>query len=111
MSNIQEIVKEVLKFQCQALIHTNKEGMNILHVVIIYRHVDIFNMVIKLEVHSRRLLSATNKEGNFVLNMVSQKRKSQTGEKMRSPALQLRDELLLFEVYFHLPINHIYMPN
>ena len=82
MSNIQVIVKEVLEFQCQALTHTNKEGMNILHVAIIYRHVDIFNMVIKHEVLSRRLLLVTDKEGNFVLRMVSQKRKSQTGEKM-----------------------------
>ena len=99
MSNIQEIVKEVLNFQPKALKHTNKKGMNILHVAILYRHIDIFDMVIKHEVFSRRLLSATDDKGNSVLHMVSKKRKSQASEKMQSPALQLRDELLLFEVY------------
>ena len=106
MSNIREIIKEVLNFQPQALRHINKEGMNILHMAIIYRHIDIFDMVIKNEVLSRRLLSATDDEGNSVLHMVSQKKKSQASEKMQSPALQLRDELLLFEVYSDLPINH-----
>ena len=109
MSNIREIVKQILRSQPEALKHTNKEGMNILHVAILYRHIDIFDMVIKYEVYSRRLLSATDYEGNSILHMVSQKRKSQASEKMQSPALQLRDELLLFEVYFYLPINHKHM--
>ena len=102
MSNIQEIVKEVLNFQPKALQHTNKKGMNILHVAILYRHIDIFDMVIKNEVFSRRLLSAIDDKGNSVLHMVSKKRKSQASDKMQSPALQLRDELRLFEVYFYL---------
>ena len=114
MSNIQEIVQEVLNFRPQALKHTNKEGMNILHVAIIYRHIYIFNMVIEHELLSRRLLSASDDEGNSVLHMVSQKRKSETSEKMQSPALQLRDELLLFEVcfdiyiYIYIYIVHMY---
>ena len=106
ISNIQEIVQEVLNFRPQALKHTNKEGMNILHVAIVYRHIYIFNMVIEHELLSRRLLSASDDEGNSVLHMVSQKRKSEASEKMQSPALQLRDELLLFEVYFDLSIHH-----
>ncbi|KAJ9705703.1 hypothetical protein PVL29_003671 [Vitis rotundifolia] len=51
----------------------------------------------KFEVLARKLLSTTNNEGNFILHMVSLKRKSQASEKMQSPTLQLRDELLLFE--------------
>ena len=73
---------------------------------ILYRHIDIFDMVVEFEVLARRLLSTTNNEGNFVLHMVSLKRKSQASEKMQSPTLQLRDELLLFEVHFYSPISH-----
>ncbi|KAJ9689843.1 hypothetical protein PVL29_012487 [Vitis rotundifolia] len=97
MSNIEEIVNRILYFHPQAFTHTNKEGMNILHVAILYRHIDIFDMVVKSEVLARRLLSGTDNKGNSVLHMVSQKRKSQASEKMQSPALQLQDELLLFE--------------
>ena len=49
---------------------------------ILYRHIDIFDTVVKFEVLARRLLSTTNNEGNFVLHMVSLKRKSQASEKM-----------------------------
>ena len=97
MSNIEEIVKAVLNYKPKVLLHTNKEGMNILHVAILYRHIDFFDMVIKDEVFAKRLLSATGKEKNSVLHMVSQKRKSPASEKMQSPALQLQNELLLLE--------------
>ncbi|KAJ9689836.1 hypothetical protein PVL29_012484 [Vitis rotundifolia] len=72
--------------------------MNILHVAILYRHIQIFDMVVEeFEVLSRKLLSATDNEGNSLLHMLGQKRKSQVHEKMQNPALQLRTELLLFE--------------
>ena len=106
MSNIDKIVKAFLNNQPKALNGTNKEGMNMLHVAILYRHINIFDMVVKHEVFAKRLLSTTNEEGNSVLHMVSQKRKSQASEKMQNPVIQLRDELLLFEVHFYLPINH-----
>lgn len=101
MSNIKEIVKAVLLCQPEALKYTNKDGMNILHVAILYRHTDIFEWVVeKFEVEASRLLLAKDHQGNTVLHLISQKRKSQASEKMQSPAIQLRDELLLFEVCF-----------
>ena len=57
MSNIEEIVKAVLNYKPEALKHTDKEGMNILHVAILYRHIDIFYMVVQHEVFAKRLLS------------------------------------------------------
>ncbi|KAJ9705701.1 hypothetical protein PVL29_003669 [Vitis rotundifolia] len=87
ISNIQEI----------ALEHINKEGMNILHVAILYRHIEIFDIVAKSELLARSLLSATDKKGNSLLHMVSLKRKSQASEKMQSPTFQLQKELLLFK--------------
>ena len=107
ISNIPEIVKEIIINHPQALEYTNKEGMNILHVAILYRHIDIFDMVTeKFEALSKMLLSATDNKENSLLHMVGQKGKGQVSEKMQSPALQLRKELLLFEVKFHLPINY-----
>ena len=79
--------------------------MNILHVAILYRHIEIFDIVAKSELLARSLLSATDNKGNSLLHMVGLKRKSQASEKMQSPAFQLQKELLLFKVHFYLPIN------
>ncbi|KAL6346959.1 hypothetical protein AAG906_006019 [Vitis piasezkii] len=53
ISNIQDIVEEILVCHPQALEHTNKEGMNILHVAILYRHIEIFDIVSKSELLAR----------------------------------------------------------
>ncbi|KAL6332629.1 hypothetical protein AAG906_009949 [Vitis piasezkii] len=98
MSNTPQIVRQILIHHPQAIEHTNKEGMNILHVAILYRHDQIFDMVVEeFEVLSRRLLSATDNEGNSLLHMVGKKKKSQVREKMQNPALQLRTEFVLFK--------------
>ena len=109
MSNTPQIVRQILIHHPQAIEHTNKEGMNILHVAILYRHDQIFDMVVEeFEVLSRRLLSATDNEGNSLLHMVGKKKKSEVREKMQNPALQLRTEFVLFKVKFYLPINDKY---
>ncbi|KAJ9689830.1 hypothetical protein PVL29_012481 [Vitis rotundifolia] len=71
--------------------------MNILQVAILYRHIEIFDVVVKSEVLPRSLLSATDDKGNSLLHMVGQKIKSQASERMQSPAFQLRKELLFFQ--------------
>ena len=58
MSNIEGIVRAVLD-RLEALNHINKEGMNILHMAILYPHIDIFDMMVKHKVFARRLLSTT----------------------------------------------------
>ena len=109
MSNTPQIVRQILIHHPQAIEHTNKEGMNILHVAILYRHDQIFDMVVEeFEVLSRRLLSATDNEGNSLLHMVGKKKKSQSREKMQNPAFQLQTEFVLFKVKFYLPINDKY---
>ena len=79
--------------------------MNILHVAILYRDTTIFYMVVGSKVFARSLLLATDNNGNSLLHMVGQKRKSQASERMQSHASQLRKELQLFEVHFYSPIN------
>ena len=82
ISNIPEIVEEIIINHPQALEYTNKEGMNILHVAILYRHIDIFDMVTeKFEALSKMLLSTTDNKENSLLHMVGQKRKGQVSEK------------------------------
>ncbi|KAJ9679556.1 hypothetical protein PVL29_021467 [Vitis rotundifolia] len=97
ISNNPEIVKAILAFHPHALENTNKKGRNILHEAILYRQIDIFDLVLEYEMFAKRLLTATDNEGNSLLHMVGKKRKSQASEKMQSPALQLRNEMLLFE--------------
>ncbi|KAJ9701204.1 hypothetical protein PVL29_006514 [Vitis rotundifolia] len=97
ISNIQEIVEEILVCQPQMLENTNKEGMNILQVAILHRCIEIFDMVVKLEVLPSSLLSTTDKEGNSLLHMVGKEKNSQAGERMQTPAFQLQKELLLFQ--------------
>ena len=48
ISNIQDIVEEILVCHPQTLEHINKEGMNILHVAILYRHIEIYSGEIRI---------------------------------------------------------------
>lgn len=94
-----EIVEEILNVHPQALEHINKKGRNILHVAIKYSQKEIFELVMKKEILARRLITRTDKFGNTILHMAARKKKrSYLAENIQSPALQLRKELLLFEV-------------
>ncbi|KAI7999609.1 Ankyrin repeat-containing protein ITN1 [Camellia lanceoleosa] len=94
-SGILEIVEEILRMYPQAVEHIDHEGRNILHVAIKYRQIHIFDFVEKLEIPMRRLLRKIDNDGNSILHMVGTKTKD--AEDMRSPALLLREDLLLFE--------------
>ncbi|RVX08054.1 hypothetical protein CK203_014689 [Vitis vinifera] len=50
-----------------------------------------------MEMPARRLLRATDAKGNSILHMVGKKGKRYVSRKSRSPAIQLQEELLLFE--------------
>ncbi|XP_028068432.1 ankyrin repeat-containing protein At5g02620-like isoform X2 [Camellia sinensis] len=94
-SGILEIVEEILRMYPQAVEHIDHEGRNILHVAIKYRQIHIFDFVEKLEIPMMRLLRKINNDGNSILHMVGTK--TEDAEDMRSPALPLREDLLLFE--------------
>ena len=105
ISNIQDIVEEILVCHPHALEHTNKEGMNILHVTILYHHIEIFYIMAKSKLLARSLLSTTDNKGNSLLLMVGLKRKSQASEKMQALHSNYKKSLLLFKVHFYLLIN------
>ena len=105
ISGIKEIVEEILLHHPKELEHTNRKGMNILQVAILHRQEEIFYMLVKSGVLPRSLFLSTNDQGNSLLHMVGQNTKSRASEKMQNPAFQLRNELLLFQVHFNLPIS------
>ncbi|KAI7999313.1 Ankyrin repeat-containing protein [Camellia lanceoleosa] len=94
-SGILEIVEEILRMYPQAIEHIDHEGRNILHVAIQYRQIHIFDFVEKLEIPMKRLLRKINNDGNSILHMVGTK--TEDAGDMRSPALLLQEDLLLFE--------------
>ena len=106
ISNIPEIVEEILIHHPESLEHTSKDGRNILQLAILYRHKEIFEMVVNSNVLTSSVLSATDHDGNSLLHMVGQKRKSQASERMQCPAFQLQKELLFFQVRPHLPLTN-----
>jgi ankyrin repeat protein len=97
-----EIVKEILETYPQAVEHIDSDGKTILHVATKHRRLEVFNLVMKQEVAKRWLLRRLDNKGNSILHMAGVKRSHHVyvPEKMQGPALELRDELLWFEVLF-----------
>nr|GEX90129.1 ankyrin repeat-containing protein At5g02620-like [Tanacetum cinerariifolium] len=97
-SGCTEIVKEILQVYPQAIEHIDEDGRDILHVAIKYRRIEIYNTVISMKYPLTRLRGKIDKRGNSILHMVGTKVRNQKAESdIRSPALVLRDDLLLFE--------------
>uniref|UniRef100_A0A5B7ALN6 PGG domain-containing protein n=1 Tax=Davidia involucrata TaxID=16924 RepID=A0A5B7ALN6_DAVIN len=96
-SGCTEIVEEILKMYPQAVEHIDDEGCNILHVAIKYRQIQILDIVEKMEIPMIRLLRKIDDNGNSILHMVGIIADDRRVEDMRSPALLLQEDLLLFE--------------
>ncbi|KAI3680487.1 hypothetical protein L6452_35258 [Arctium lappa] len=97
-SGCTEIVKKILEVYPQAIEHIDEDGRDILHVAIKYRRMDIYKAVINMKNPLTRLRGKIDKFGNSILHMVGLKVRDQKAEgDIRSPALVLRDDLLLFE--------------
>ncbi|KAK4588492.1 hypothetical protein RGQ29_019477 [Quercus rubra] len=92
-----EIVREILEIYPQAVEHIDNEGRTILHVAIKYRQLEVFKLVLTMEVAMRWLVRRLDNDGNSILHMVGIKRDDYVPEKLRGPALELQEELLWFE--------------
>nr|GEX89564.1 ankyrin repeat-containing protein At5g02620-like [Tanacetum cinerariifolium] len=93
-----DIVKKILKVYPQAVEHIDEDGCAILHVAIKYRRLEIFQSVINMKYPLTRLRGKIDKHGNSILHMVGLKvRDKKTEGDIRSPALIIREELLLYE--------------
>ncbi|KAG7963028.1 hypothetical protein I3843_09G097000 [Carya illinoinensis] len=92
-----DIAEEILKCYPQAIEHIDDKGRNILHLAIRHRRLKIFEVVAKQEVPMKRLVRKFDNEGNSVLHIVGLKRKEYIAEKIRGPALELREEMQWFK--------------
>ncbi|KAJ8564429.1 hypothetical protein K7X08_000889 [Anisodus acutangulus] len=95
-SGCTEIIDEILKTYPQAVEYVDSEGRNVLHVAIKYRQMQFFDIVEKMGTPMRRLKRKITHQGNSLLHMVGVKEDSEIAD-MRSPALLLQENLLLFE--------------
>ncbi|KAK3017732.1 hypothetical protein RJ639_003088, partial [Escallonia herrerae] len=91
------IVEEILRKYPQAVEHVDAEGHNILHVAIKYRHIKVFNIVERMGIPMTRLIRKIDDNGNSILHYVGIKAEDHGTEDMRSPAMLLQEDLLLFE--------------
>ncbi|KAK3017726.1 hypothetical protein RJ639_003082 [Escallonia herrerae] len=92
-----EIVEAILKKYPQAVEHVDVKGRNILHLAIKYRHIKIFNIVERMGFPMIRLIRKLDNNGNTILHYVGIKKEAHGSKDMRSPALVLQEDLLLFE--------------
>ncbi|KAA8524442.1 hypothetical protein F0562_010834 [Nyssa sinensis] len=92
-----EIVREILNKYPQAVEHVDGKGRTILHIAIKHRQMEILDMVEKMKIPMKKLARKSDDFGNSILHMVGKKAKNCMVDDMQSPALQLQDDLLLFE--------------
>ncbi|KAK3023725.1 hypothetical protein RJ639_042735 [Escallonia herrerae] len=88
-----EIVEEILRKYPQAVEHVDAEGHNILHVAII----KVFDVVERMGIPMTRLIRKIDDNGNSILHYDGIKAEDHGAEDMRSPAMLLQEDLLLFE--------------
>nr|XP_043611940.1 protein ACCELERATED CELL DEATH 6-like [Erigeron canadensis] len=97
-SGCTEIVRKILEVYPQAIEQIDEDGCTILHVAIKYRRMEIYETVTNMKSTLTRIREKIDKQGNSILHMVGHKVRDQKAEgDIRSPALILREDLLLFE--------------
>ncbi|GFZ03248.1 hypothetical protein Acr_15g0018560 [Actinidia rufa] len=104
---ILEIAEKILTVYPQAVEHIDDQGHNILHKAIMFRQIGILNLVDKLQIPTTRLVRKIDNKGNTILHMVGIKEDNYDEKDMRSPALLLRENLLLFERVKKISVPHL----
>lgn len=94
-TGILEVVYEMLTEHPPSVDLLDKEGKNILHVAIMYRRKDIFNLIQSNRIISNRMSYGIGKDGYTLLHQVANNKYYSVGSK-HGPALQLHEELKWF---------------
>ncbi|KAK6269089.1 hypothetical protein QUC31_013249 [Theobroma cacao] len=94
-TGIREIVNEILNVYPQAVEHISKTGQNILHVAIMHRKYEVFE-VVKSKEEAKRLVRGIDNDGCTILHHAAETKYYQGGTKP-TPALKLQQELTWFE--------------
>ncbi|XVF27960.1 hypothetical protein REPUB_Repub14bG0154100 [Reevesia pubescens] len=96
-TGIMEIVRSILKVYPQAVEHVNQNGQNILHVSILHRQFEVYDLVINEKKEAKeRLVSGIDNDGCTILHHAAKTRYYHGGRKP-TPALQLQEELTWFK--------------
>lgn len=93
-----EIVKEILRVYPWAVEHIDHQGRTILHVAIKYRQMEVLDLVEQMGLLVKRLERKVDKKSNTILHMVGEKTEDRIVPELRSPAFELQENLLLYEV-------------
>ncbi|KAI9198087.1 hypothetical protein LWI28_009815 [Acer negundo] len=96
-TGVTKLVKKILKKHPQAVEHVSHKMQNILHLAASYRRREIFQLVKKMEIPTRRLIMGIDKEGYTVLHHVADTTNFTEGTRP-GPAYQLQEELEWFKM-------------
>ncbi|KAJ8760404.1 hypothetical protein K2173_015071 [Erythroxylum novogranatense] len=102
---ISEMVLEILNHYPQAVEYHNDRGQNILHVAVMHRRKEIFNLIKSSKIPLSRMYHAIDSKGFTLLHHVADTR-HYTEETMPGPALKLQKELKWFERVRELVPSH-----
>ncbi|KAI8551767.1 hypothetical protein RHMOL_Rhmol06G0212000 [Rhododendron molle] len=93
-----EIVKEILEVYPWAVEHMDHQGRTILHVAIKYRQMEVLDLVEQMGLLVKRLERKLDMKSNTILHMVGEKTEDRIVPELRSPAFEMQENLLLYEV-------------
>ncbi|KAJ8760470.1 hypothetical protein K2173_015137 [Erythroxylum novogranatense] len=105
---ITEIVHEILNHYPQAVEYHNDRGQNILHVAVMHRRKEIFNLIKRSKIPLSRMYHAIDSKGFTLLHHVADTRHYTRGT-MPGPALQLQEELQWFQRVRQIVPSHYIM--
>lgn len=92
-----EIVRKILKIYPQAVEHVDKDGYNILHLAILYRRLEVIDVIEDMEYPLERLRGKLDNNFNTLLHMVGQK-VNQLKHDVKHPSKELKDDQRLYKV-------------
>ncbi|KAK0578816.1 hypothetical protein LWI29_016592 [Acer saccharum] len=96
-TGVIELVKVILNMHPQAVDHVSHKMQNMLHIAASYRRRDIFKLVKKMEIPTRRLIMGIDEKGYTVLHHVADTGNYNGGTRP-GPAYQLQEELQWFQM-------------
>nr|GEU63500.1 ankyrin repeat-containing protein At5g02620-like [Tanacetum cinerariifolium] len=91
-----QVVEEILESYPQAIEHVDQDGRNILHIAILYRNHEVFDLVVDTKYAKQRLRGKIDNDANTLLHMVGEEAPDVEAD-LKGPALVLQDNMKLFK--------------
>ena len=92
-----QVVEEILELYPQAIEHVDQDGRNILHIAILYRNHEVFDLVVNTKYAKERLRGKIDNDANTLLHMVGEESPDVEAD-MKDPAHALQDNMKFFKV-------------